>query len=145
MATKNTRAGTAGPAAALVAETISEGAKLDSLSAPADPAPMHQPFSCCNPYDRTGCLPAHVAPVLASTTFDVAGGVRVVLQMLEQEEIDSAFVDDAEQPLPRLLPAPARAALLRLAVTSLDLLAGESERVIERWRASTEEKAGGNR
>jgi hypothetical protein len=81
---------------------------------------------------------------MACKAHDIARGVMTILQLLELDQINKDCTDGDGNPVAPLLPILSHSNLLRLAITSLDMLAGEAEHVTDRWNQSVDQsKAGG--
>lgn len=146
MAAKNNRASDAGQAAALPssAATSASTPTVQPNHVQSEEGPAFKAFQWCNPYDRRGSLPRFAAPELACKTLDVANGVRTIVALLSQEDIDAeaGFFDEAAPKARRLLPAQDRFSLERLAMASLDMLAHAAESIVQDWEASLSEGGG---
>lgn len=117
-----------------------EAAALPDTTTKA-PAPVLKPFQWIDPHSCKD-LPSHTVLTAAGQARDIAGGVAVLLQIFEQEDLDADFSDDHGNDLPRILTASARSSLQRMAITSLRMLDGDMEKLID-WARDQHGKANG--
>ena len=68
---------------------------------------------------------------LASRTRDVAEGVRDILALLEQENVDAVSADGEGNPTPQLLPVNVLGNLHRLGIVALNMLAEQADEIGE--------------
>jgi len=67
-------------------------------------------------------VPSSLATELAGHARDIAGGVRVLLEVFERDEVDKDSLDARGSEIPPLFGPDHRGSLLRLAISSLALL-----------------------
>jgi hypothetical protein len=124
--TMETQAGESGQAAAWSEETKNA------------PKPYFMPFEWVNADGVNPCLYSTRQVVqFASITRDIASGARTIFEMLERDECVRVNGDDD------VLMSPLHAGhLQRMAITALDLLSDEAERIHERiYEAIRSERA----
>ncbi|HMW21962.1 MAG TPA: hypothetical protein PKC59_00900 [Burkholderiaceae bacterium] len=117
--TKKTSTAGAGEAAALPEVTMT----------PAD-ATRFEPFKWLSGAAPAEVLPAQLVVDLLNRTRDLAGGLGVVLAMLERDEIDVGSNDAQGRPLPRLFSPTDRGNLVRMSVAVCELISDTADQAI---------------
>lgn len=97
----------------------------------AERGPLFQPFEWIATRPNE-CMPSNLVTTLASQTRDIAGGVAVLVEIFERDDIDAECADENGNDIPPLIGATDRGDLMRLAVAALKLLAQQSASVLER-------------
>lgn len=99
---------------------------------------LHTPFSWTGnvPERARGVMGDAEAGRFAGAALDVSRGVRDLLGILEQEGLDECCADEHGDPIPRLVCSVTSGNLMRLCITSLDLLAHQAESLCDKLSAA---------
>lgn len=103
-----------------------------TAGAGAAPEPLHQPFGW---HSIAHDSPLHHHAELASRVRDLAGGLSVVLELIECNAVRRPGADEQERPLGPLLSPSAEGGLLRLCVAVAKVLTHDADHELKRLRA----------